>query len=64
MKRKGIFGDPLITQTFSAHYSMTSGAKVIPVIGDRDKPFLALALSAAAVQPFGVYTLILMLILL
>ncbi|KAH9979321.1 hypothetical protein BGW80DRAFT_592207 [Lactifluus volemus] len=50
MKRKGIFGDPLITQTFSAHYSMTSGAKVIPVIGDRDKPFLALALSAAAVE--------------
>jgi hypothetical protein len=49
MKRKGIFGGPFIVQTFTVHFSANQGALRVPKIGDMGQPFVALALSAAAV---------------
>ena len=49
MKRKGIFAGPFIVQTFTAHFSASQGALHVPSIGDLGGPFIALALSAAAV---------------
>jgi hypothetical protein len=48
-KRKSIFGGPFVVQTFTVHFSATQGALYVPSIGDLGGPFVALALSAAAV---------------
>ena len=50
MKRRGIFGGPFVVQTFTVHFSAAQGAVYVPNIGDLGGPFVALALSAAAVR--------------
>lgn len=49
MKRKGIFGGPLVLQTFAVHLTAIGGAVTVPSIGDPGNAKGALALSAAAV---------------
>ena len=49
MKGKGIFGRPFIIQTFTVHFSAIQGAIHVPSIRDLNRPFIALALSVAAV---------------
>jgi len=51
LKRKGIFGGALITQTLTAHYNAICGATNPIVLGIRNLSWLSatLVLSAAAV---------------
>ena len=48
-KLKGIFGGPLIIRTLATHYTATSGAATVPILGDPSHPSVALAISTCAV---------------
>lgn len=53
VKRKGIFGGPLVIHTLATHYNAIRGAASVPSLEDSessDRPSVALALSAAAVR--------------
>jgi hypothetical protein len=49
-KKKGIYGSLLVLRTFAWHFNSTTGAVVVPAIGNFGKPYAALALAAAGVR--------------